>query len=96
MVERIKKTFSSCKAFDVDAINSLPLGPPRPWLENSFSEHEVTAAVRKKANGIPQEIVDAPPSIARHFSTTESCYIFFAKGCMNTGNLVALRKVALD
>jgi hypothetical protein len=47
MVENIKKTFSTCAPFDVDAISSLPLRPLRPWLENPFSEHEVKSAVRK-------------------------------------------------
>jgi hypothetical protein len=51
MVENLKKTFSTYGSFDIDAVNSVPLRPLRPWLDNPFSEHEVTAAVRKRTNG---------------------------------------------
>jgi hypothetical protein len=51
MVESLKKTFSTCGTSDVEAVNSLPLRPPRSWLDNPFSDHEVTAAVQKMADG---------------------------------------------
>jgi hypothetical protein len=51
VVENLKKTFSTCGTVDTDAVNSVPLRPLRPWLENPFSEHEVTAAVRKMTYG---------------------------------------------
>jgi hypothetical protein len=35
--------------FDVDVIDSVPLRLSRLWLNNSFSEHKVTAAVQKMA-----------------------------------------------
>jgi hypothetical protein len=50
-VENLKKTFLTHGSFDTDAVNSMPLRPLRPWLDNPFSEHEVTAAVRKMTNG---------------------------------------------
>jgi hypothetical protein len=52
MVENLKKPRNpnwSCLS-TCAAINSVPLRPLRPWLDNSFSEHEVTVAVRKMAN----------------------------------------------
>ena len=51
MVENLKQTFSKFGVFDADAVNTVPLRTSRPWLNNSFSENEVTAAVRKMANG---------------------------------------------
>jgi hypothetical protein len=50
MVGNLKKTFSTFGSFDINAVKSVPLRPLRPWLDNPFSEHEVTAAIRKTAN----------------------------------------------
>jgi hypothetical protein len=67
MVESLRKTFSTNGIFETDAVKSVPSRPLRPWLDNPFSEHEVTAAVWKMTNDSLQEIANVPPLITKHF-----------------------------
>jgi hypothetical protein len=67
MVENLKKTFSTCGTFDVDAIYCVLSRPLGPWQDNSFSEHEVTAAVRKMACGKSSGDSKCPADIHQPF-----------------------------
>ena len=51
MVASLEQTFSQKGAFDQAAIDSVPLRRAKPWLDNAFTDYEVSAAVRKLANG---------------------------------------------
>ena len=51
MVANLEQTFSRLGTFDPDAVNSVPLRAAKPWLDNPFSDNEISAAVRKLANG---------------------------------------------
>jgi hypothetical protein len=48
---KAKKSFTACGAFIVGAIVSVLMRPRRSWLDKSFSELDVTAAVRKMVGG---------------------------------------------
>ncbi len=51
MVANLEQTFSRLGTFDQDAVNSVPLRAAKPWLDNPFTDNEISAAVRKLANG---------------------------------------------
>jgi hypothetical protein len=44
--------FSRLGTFDPDAASSVPLRAAKPWMDNPFTDNEISAAVRKLANGI--------------------------------------------
>ena len=51
LVANLEQTFSRLGTFDPDAVSSVPLRAAKPWLDNPFSDNEISAAVRKLANG---------------------------------------------
>jgi hypothetical protein len=67
LTEKYKQASGVVIFSDFDAVNSVPLGPLRPWLDNPFCEHEVTAAVWKMTYGKSAGDSKCPPSITKHF-----------------------------
>jgi len=51
MVANLEQTFSRLGTFDPDAVSSVPLRAAKSWLDNPFTDNEISAAVRKLANG---------------------------------------------
>jgi hypothetical protein len=51
MVANLEQTFSRLGTFDPDAVSSVPLRAAKPWLDSPFTDNEISAAVRKLANG---------------------------------------------
>ena len=51
MVGSLEHTFSRMGDFDKDMVNSVPLRPAKPWLNNFFTDNEVSAAIHKMPNG---------------------------------------------
>jgi len=71
MVANLEQTFSRLGTFDPDAVNSVPLRAAKPWLDNPFTDNEISAAVRKLANGKSAgEAANAPWSISRRLKKT--------------------------
>ena len=51
MLESLEKTFSSHGTFDPAAVDSVPLRPERPWMNQPFSDKEFRSAVGKLRRG---------------------------------------------
>ena len=50
MATYLADSFSKKGRYDPEAINLVPLRPLQPWLDNPFSEKEISSAVHKMAN----------------------------------------------
>jgi len=65
MVANLERTFSRLGTFDLDAVNSVPLRAAKPWMDNPFTDYEISAAVRKLGNG--KSAGEAQCPVIRHF-----------------------------
>ena len=68
MVASLMHTFSKKGTFDAAAVECVSLRKAKPWLDNPFTDHEISVAVQRMSNGKSAGEANCP---AEYFKTLQ-------------------------